>query len=62
MSRAPSSVALLGSAYFQRDAPCALVIDEVERVWSAISERDDWSEFERKIAHIRELGATRSGS
>ncbi|HEY2404641.1 MAG TPA: YdiU family protein [Polyangiaceae bacterium] len=61
MSRTPISVAVLGSAYFQRDAPCSLVIDEVERVWSAIRERDDWSEFERKIAHIRELAATRSG-
>jgi len=46
----------LCKAYFQRATPCTLVIDEVERVWSAIAEHDDWAPFEQKIADIRELG------
>ncbi len=47
----------LAKPYFQRAEPCTLVIDEVERVWSAIAERDDWAPFAQKIADIRELGA-----
>ena len=31
-------------------------IDEVERVWSAIAERDDWTPFEQKISDVRALG------
>ncbi len=33
-----------------------VLIDEVERIWSAIDERDDWSALDDKIAAIRELG------
>jgi uncharacterized protein YdiU (UPF0061 family) len=38
-------------------APPTLVIDEVERVWAAIDESDDWSALEAKVADIRRLGA-----
>jgi hypothetical protein len=31
-------------------------IDEVEAIWSAIAERDDWSPFEAKIAAVRRMG------
>jgi uncharacterized protein YdiU (UPF0061 family) len=55
--RTPTTPGALSKAYFQRAAPCTLVIDEVERVWSAIAEQDDWAPFEQKIADIRELGA-----
>jgi uncharacterized protein YdiU (UPF0061 family) len=54
--RAPTALDALGKAYFQRTTPCTLVIDEVERVWSALAEHDDWTLFEQKIADIRELG------
>ncbi|WP_010162866.1 protein adenylyltransferase SelO family protein [Sphingomonas sp. PAMC 26617] len=37
--------------------PCSMLIDEVETVWSAIDERDDWHPFHAKIAAIREMGA-----
>jgi uncharacterized protein YdiU (UPF0061 family) len=37
-------------------APPTLVIDEVERLWSAIDEHDDWSPLNAKIADIRRLG------
>ncbi len=47
----------LAKPYFQRKEPCTLVIEEVERVWSALAERDDWTPFTQKIADIRELGA-----
>jgi serine/tyrosine/threonine adenylyltransferase len=34
-----------------------LLIDEVERIWSAIDETDDWTPLAAKIAEIRRLGA-----
>jgi hypothetical protein len=37
--------------------PCSMLIDEVEAIWSAIDQRDDWSLFEAKIASIRAMGA-----
>jgi len=47
----------LGSAYFQRPAPCTLLIDEIEEIWSAITNSDDWSRFETKIEEIRKMRA-----
>jgi uncharacterized protein YdiU (UPF0061 family) len=44
-------------AYFDGDAPCTLLIDEIESIWGAIGERDDWSLFDAKIEAIRALGA-----
>lgn len=41
--------------YFDRDRPCTLLIDEIESIWSAIAERDDWSPFEAKVAEIRAI-------
>jgi uncharacterized protein YdiU (UPF0061 family) len=41
-------------------APCSMLIDEVEAIWSAIDQRDDWSLFEAKVAAIREMGAALS--
>ncbi|MCW1430449.1 protein adenylyltransferase SelO family protein [Novosphingobium sp. JCM 18896] len=41
---------------WQDDAPPTLVIDEVERVWAAIAENDDWSPLADKVAAIRRLG------
>ena len=38
-------------------APCAMLIDEVEAIWAAIAEADDWQPLYRKIAAIREMGA-----
>jgi serine/tyrosine/threonine adenylyltransferase len=48
--------ARLADAYFARPSPCSLLIDEIEALWSAIAERDDWEPFERKIADIRTMG------
>ncbi|MET0547175.1 MAG: protein adenylyltransferase SelO [Caulobacterales bacterium] len=41
--------------YFQSSAPVSMVIDEVEALWSAIAERDDWSLFEAKLADVERL-------
>jgi uncharacterized protein YdiU (UPF0061 family) len=42
--------------YFDGDAPCTLVIEEIETIWKAIAEHDDWSLFEAKIRDIRAMG------
>jgi serine/tyrosine/threonine adenylyltransferase len=47
----------LAHAYFQRETPHAMSIDEVEKLWSAIAERDDWSLFEAKLAQMAEMRA-----
>lgn len=46
-------------AYWQGPS-CAMLIDEVEAIWSCIAERDDWAPFHAKIAQVRALGAALS--
>jgi len=41
--------------YFQRSRPHTMLIDEVETLWEAIAERDDWSLFEAKLAQVGEM-------
>ena len=53
---APVAPERLARPYFQRPAPCTLLIDEIEALWDAIAERDDWAPFEAKVADIRALG------
>jgi len=43
-------------ACFDGDRPPSLVISEVERIWSEIDERDDWSALNQKIQEIRAFG------
>ena len=43
-------------AYWSDGAPCSMHIEEVESIWSAIAERDDWQPFEDKIASVRRMG------
>jgi hypothetical protein len=33
-----------------------MLIDEVESIWAAIAEYDDWAPFEAKVAAIRRFG------
>ncbi|MGX7895839.1 protein adenylyltransferase SelO family protein [Tsuneonella sp. HG222] len=42
--------------YWQGGEPQAMLIDEVEAIWSAIAERDDWGPLETKVAALREMG------
>jgi uncharacterized protein YdiU (UPF0061 family) len=50
-----SAAQRLAHPYFQRREPHTMLIDEVERVWAAIADRDDWSLFEAKIEQTRAL-------
>lgn len=50
--------ALLSQPLLQRPTPVSMVIDELERIWTAIAESDDWSPFEAKLADIREMRDT----
>jgi uncharacterized protein YdiU (UPF0061 family) len=42
--------------YWSDEAPCSMHIEEVEAIWSAIADRDDWSLLESKVAAIRRMG------
>jgi uncharacterized protein YdiU (UPF0061 family) len=42
--------------YWSGAGPCSMHIDEVEEIWSAIAERDDWKPLEKKIEAIRRMG------
>lgn len=42
--------------YWDEEAVESLLIDEVEALWSAIDQRDDWGPLAAKIAAIRHLG------
>ena len=41
--------------YWSDASPCSMHIDEVEAIWSAIAERDDWRPFEDKLTAIRRM-------
>lgn len=38
--------------YFEREGPGTLLIEEVEALWAAIAEDDDWAPLENKLADI----------
>ncbi|MCY7338520.1 MAG: YdiU family protein [Sphingomonas bacterium] len=42
--------------YWSDPAPCSMLIDEVEAIWAAIVEADDWAPFEAKISAVRRMG------
>ena len=43
-------------AYWSDADPCSMHIGEVEAIWSAIAERDDWKPFDDKVAAVRRMG------
>ncbi|MCC6826800.1 MAG: YdiU family protein [Novosphingobium sp.] len=43
--------------FWDADEPPSLVIEEVERIWAAIDQHDDWQPLADKVAQIRHLGA-----
>jgi uncharacterized protein YdiU (UPF0061 family) len=43
-------------AYWSDEAPCSMLIEEVEEIWAAIAQGDDWTPFEAKVAAIRRMG------
>jgi len=42
--------------YWSAPAPQSMLIDEVEAIWAAIAERDDWQPLAAKIAAVRTMG------
>jgi uncharacterized protein YdiU (UPF0061 family) len=48
--------------YWSDPEPCSMHIEEVEAIWAAIAERDDWKPLEAKIAAIRRMGEAHQGS
>jgi len=42
--------------YWAGDAPQSMLIDEVEAIWSAIAERDDWEPLHAKVSLVRAMG------
>jgi uncharacterized protein YdiU (UPF0061 family) len=51
----PRDPVRLAHPYFARTAPCTLLIDEIESIWDAIAQRDDWAPFEAKLLRIDEM-------
>jgi serine/tyrosine/threonine adenylyltransferase len=47
-------------AFWQGD-PCSMLIDEVETIWSAIAQSDDWAPLHAKVAQVRAFGAALAG-
>jgi len=45
-----------GHAYWSDEEPCSMHIEEVEAIWSAIDEADDWAPLHAKIAAVRRMG------
>ena len=48
--------------YWRDDNPCSMHIEEVEAIWAAIAERDDWGPFETKITAVRRMAEALQGS
>jgi uncharacterized protein YdiU (UPF0061 family) len=42
--------------YWSDNAPCSMHIEEVEAIWTAIAEADDWRPFDDKVRAIRRMG------
>jgi serine/tyrosine/threonine adenylyltransferase len=43
--------------YWSDPGPCSMHIEEVEAIWSAIAERDDWQPFEDMVTSVRRMAA-----
>ncbi len=43
--------------WWEQTAPQSMLIDEVEAIWSAIAERDDWAPLYAKVNAVRAMGA-----
>jgi hypothetical protein len=41
---------------FARPEPEEMLIDEVEAIWTAIDDDDDWGALNRKVERVREAG------
>lgn len=46
----------LDHVYWSEEAPCSMHIDEVETIWDAIADKDNWQPLAQKILKIRNMG------
>ncbi|MFM6933485.1 MAG: selenoprotein O, partial [Novosphingobium sp.] len=46
----------LDHALWSQPAPPSMIIDEVERIWSAIDDKDDWQALADTLSTLRLLG------
>ncbi len=46
----------LDHPYFKQNAPCTMLIEEVETLWAHIADSDDWQPLYSKIEAIRQMG------
>jgi uncharacterized protein YdiU (UPF0061 family) len=53
-AHAPERPERLAHSYFARTEPVELLYDEIEALWAPITENDDWSAFDAKVAAIGE--------
>ena len=51
-----------GDAYFAGEAPCTMLIEEVEALWAPIAERDDWGPFRAKLGEIEAMRVAYAGA
>jgi uncharacterized protein YdiU (UPF0061 family) len=42
--------------YWADEQPCSMHIDEVEAIWSAIADFDDWQPFNNRVKAVRRMG------
>ncbi len=42
--------------YWADENPQSMLVDEVEAIWAAIDQRDDWQPFAAKVAAVRRMG------
>jgi len=54
-AHAPVASERLALPYYGLREPCSLLYDEIETIWAAIDERDDWGPLDAKLAAIAEL-------
>lgn len=62
VSRYEPADGALDHAYWDDESPCSMHIEEVESIWDAIDERDDWQPLRAKIAAIRRMGRALAGA
>ncbi|MEG8221157.1 YdiU family protein [Sphingomonas sp. HH69] len=47
--------------YWTDEHPCSMHIEEVEAIWAAIAEHDDWTPLHAKVTAIRRMGEAHGG-
>ena len=50
----------LAHAYWSDPAPQTMLIEDVESIWAAIAQHDDWQPFHAKLAAVHRMGEARA--